>query len=44
MEYILEELELDATQCETPRSADPNVNSYSLDPNLTPQSVPPQPS
>ncbi|KAK8472235.1 hypothetical protein PHAVU_002G149100 [Phaseolus vulgaris] len=44
MEDILEEPGLDATQCETPRSADPNVDSYSPDPNLTPPLVPPQSS
>jgi len=44
MEDIPEELELDANQCETPRSTDPNVNSYNPDPNLTPSSVSPQPS
>ena len=40
---LLEEVDHDLTQCETPCSADPNVDSYSPDPNLTPPSVPPQP-
>ena len=44
MENILGESELDATQCETPRSIDLNVDSYSPGPNLTPPSVPPQSS
>jgi len=44
MEYILEEPKFDATQCETPRSTDPNVDSYNPYPNLTPLLVPPQPS
>jgi len=44
MEYILEEPKFDATQCETLRSANPIVNSYSPDPNLTPPSMSPQPS
>ena len=44
MEYIPKEPDLDVTQCETPHSADPNVDSYSPNPNLTPPSVPPQPS
>jgi len=44
MEDIPEEPKMDVTQCETPRSADPNVDSYIPDPNLTPPLVPPQPS
>jgi len=44
MEDIPEESELDATQCETPCSVDPNVDLYNPNPNLTPPLVPPQPS
>ena len=44
MEDIPEEPGLDATQCETPCSVDPNVDSYSPGPNLTPPLVPPQSS
>jgi len=44
MEDIPKELELDVTLCETPRSADPDVDSYSPGPNLRPPLVPPQPS
>ncbi|KAK8470073.1 hypothetical protein PHAVU_004G053900 [Phaseolus vulgaris] len=44
MEDIPEEPGLDATQCENPRSVDPNVDSYSPGPNLTPPLVPPQSS
>jgi len=36
MKDIPEEPELDATQCETLHSTDPNVDSYNPDPNLTP--------
>jgi len=44
MANILEDPEMDAIQCETPRSADPNVDSYSPGPNMTPPLVPSQPS
>ena len=44
MENIPEEPELHVTQCETPRSVDPNVDAYNPDPNLTPPLVPPHPS
>jgi len=44
MEDILEEPGLNATQCETPRSVHPNVDSYNPGPNMTPPLVPSQPS
>ena len=44
MEEVPEEPVLDVIQFETPRSVDPNVDSYNPGPNLTPPLVSPQPS
>jgi len=44
MKYISKEPDIDVIQCETPRSAGPNVDSYSPSLNLTPPSMPPQSS
>jgi len=44
MKYFLKESYIDATQCETPRLVDPNVDSYNPDPDLTPPLVSPQSS